>query len=91
MIADPADDQTVHLKPVTVANTDGIHAMLADGASVGQWVAINLPDGWGTAGGCSRQMGGRGQQRRYGQRPARDFDVGRPAGRRCYPDDLPAH
>jgi RND family efflux transporter MFP subunit len=44
MIADLGSDQTVHLRPVTVANTDGIHASLADGATVGQRVAINLPD-----------------------------------------------
>ncbi len=31
MIADLASDQTVHLRPVTVANTDGIVASLADG------------------------------------------------------------
>jgi membrane fusion protein (multidrug efflux system) len=44
MIADLASDQTVHLRPVTVANSDGIHASLADGATIGQRVAINLPD-----------------------------------------------
>jgi hypothetical protein len=44
MIADLGSDQTVHLRPVTVATTDGINASLADGATVGQRVAINLPD-----------------------------------------------
>jgi hypothetical protein len=34
----------VHFRPVTVANTDGIHALLAQGATIGQRVAINLPD-----------------------------------------------
>jgi hypothetical protein len=44
MIADLGSDETVHLQPVTVANTDGITASLAQGATVGQRVAINLPD-----------------------------------------------
>lgn len=44
MIADIGGDQTVHLRPVTVADSDGIKAALADGATVGQRVAINLPD-----------------------------------------------
>jgi membrane fusion protein (multidrug efflux system) len=44
MIADFASDQTVHLRPVTVASTDGIRATLSEGATVGQRVAINLPD-----------------------------------------------
>jgi RND family efflux transporter MFP subunit len=44
MIADLDSDQTVHLRPVTVANTDGIYASLAKGATIGQRVAINLPD-----------------------------------------------
>ncbi|HET6309291.1 MAG TPA: efflux RND transporter periplasmic adaptor subunit [Rhodopila sp.] len=44
MIANLDNDQTVHLRPVTVAQTDGIHALLAQGATVGQPVAINLPD-----------------------------------------------
>jgi membrane fusion protein (multidrug efflux system) len=50
MIADLGSDQTVHLRPVTVANTDGIHASLAQGATVGQRVAINLPDEVGDGG-----------------------------------------
>ncbi|MDR3532863.1 MAG: efflux RND transporter periplasmic adaptor subunit [Rhodopila sp.] len=50
MIADLDSDQTVHLRPVTVASTDGIHAMLAEGARVGQNVAINLPDEIGDGG-----------------------------------------
>jgi membrane fusion protein (multidrug efflux system) len=44
MIADLDSDQTVHFRPVTVANTDGVHALLAQGATIGQRVAINLPD-----------------------------------------------
>jgi membrane fusion protein (multidrug efflux system) len=44
MVADLASDQTVHLRPVTVATSDGINASLAEGATVGQRVAINLPD-----------------------------------------------
>jgi RND family efflux transporter MFP subunit len=43
-IADVGDDKIVHLLPVTVATTDGIHASLAEGAKVGQSVALNLPD-----------------------------------------------
>ena len=43
-IADLRDDKTVHLQPVKVASTDGINAMLSEGATVGQRVAINLPD-----------------------------------------------
>jgi membrane fusion protein, multidrug efflux system len=50
MIADLGGDQTVHLRPVTVANTDGIKASLAQGATVGQRVAINLPDEVGDGG-----------------------------------------
>jgi membrane fusion protein, multidrug efflux system len=44
MIAGLDSDQTVHLQSVTVANSDGIHASLAQGATIGQRVAINLPD-----------------------------------------------
>jgi membrane fusion protein (multidrug efflux system) len=44
MIAGLDSDQTVHLRPVTVASTDGIRASLAQGATIGQRVAINLPD-----------------------------------------------
>lgn len=43
-VADVGSDRTVHLRPVTVAATDGIVASLAEGASVGQRVALNLPD-----------------------------------------------
>jgi RND family efflux transporter MFP subunit len=50
LIADLASDQTVHLKPVTVASTDGIRAMLSEGATIGQQVAINLPDEVGDGG-----------------------------------------
>jgi RND family efflux transporter MFP subunit len=50
MIADLGSDQTVHLRPVTVANTDGIKASLSEGATIGQRVAINLPDEVGDGG-----------------------------------------
>jgi membrane fusion protein (multidrug efflux system) len=50
MIADLGSDQTVHLRPVTVASTDGIRAMLSQGATIGQRVAINLPDEVGDGG-----------------------------------------
>jgi RND family efflux transporter MFP subunit len=43
-IADVGSDQIVHLLPVTVAGTDGIHASLAQGATIGQRAALNLPD-----------------------------------------------
>jgi membrane fusion protein (multidrug efflux system) len=44
------DDKTVHLQPVKVASTDGTTAALADGATVGQRVALNLPDEVGDGG-----------------------------------------
>ena len=59
MIADLAGDQTVHLRPVTVANTDGINAMLSQGATVGEKVAINLPDEVGDGGRVQPVAGGR--------------------------------
>ncbi len=59
MIADLASDQTVHLRPVTVANTDGIVASLADGVTVGQQVAINLPDEVGDGARVQPQAVGR--------------------------------
>jgi len=43
-LPDLGADQIVHLLPVTVASTDGINAALAQGATIGQRVAINLPD-----------------------------------------------
>jgi RND family efflux transporter MFP subunit len=43
-VAAVGDDGQVHLRPVTVANTDGVMVTLADGASPGQKVALNLPD-----------------------------------------------
>jgi len=43
-LAAVGEDQTVHLSPVTVARTDGTSAALSDGATVGQRVALNLPD-----------------------------------------------
>jgi membrane fusion protein (multidrug efflux system) len=59
MVADLSSDQTVHLHPVTVANSDGIVASLADGATVGQHVAINLPDEVSDGGRVQPQTGGR--------------------------------
>lgn len=49
-IADIGRDNTVHLQPVTVADTDGISASLAEGAVVGHRVALNLPDEVGDGG-----------------------------------------
>ena len=43
-IADVRGDKTVHLLAVKVAGTDGTNATLAEGATVGQHVALNLPD-----------------------------------------------
>ena len=44
-VADVGKDSLVHMKSVKIANTDGIVASLADGARVGDRVALNLPDG----------------------------------------------
>ncbi len=44
-VADVDADSQVHLRPVKVAGTDGITASLADGATVGTRIALNLPDG----------------------------------------------
>jgi membrane fusion protein, multidrug efflux system len=44
MVASVGDDHTVHLRPVTIASTDGINAAIAEGATAGQQVALNLPD-----------------------------------------------
>jgi membrane fusion protein, multidrug efflux system len=49
-VADVGEDQVVHLLPVTVARTDGIKAAIADGAKLGQRVALNLPDEVGDGG-----------------------------------------
>ncbi len=43
-IAGVQDDHTVRMLPVKVAATDGIRASLAEGVTVGQRVALNLPD-----------------------------------------------
>ena len=43
-MADVGGDSLVHLQPVKVASTDGMGASLADGARVGDRVALNLPD-----------------------------------------------
>lgn len=39
-----ADDGLVHMRPVTVASTDGMRAMLAERAKLGDKIAANLPD-----------------------------------------------
>jgi RND family efflux transporter MFP subunit len=44
-VADIDADSLVHLRPVKIASTDGISASLADGATVGARIALNLPDG----------------------------------------------
>jgi RND family efflux transporter MFP subunit len=49
-IAGVGDDKTVHLVPVKVESTDGTNAALAEGATVGQRVALNLPDEVGDGG-----------------------------------------
>jgi RND family efflux transporter MFP subunit len=43
-VADVGGDNLVHLRPVKVASTDGTRASLAEGARVGDRVALNLPD-----------------------------------------------
>jgi membrane fusion protein, multidrug efflux system len=43
-IANVSGDNLVHLRPVKVATTDGLRASLAEGAQVGDRVALNLPD-----------------------------------------------
>jgi membrane fusion protein (multidrug efflux system) len=43
-IANVNGDNQVHLQPVKVATTDGTRASLAEGAQVGDRVALNLPD-----------------------------------------------
>jgi membrane fusion protein (multidrug efflux system) len=43
-IANVSGDNLVHLRPVKVATTDGLRAALAEGAQVGDRVALNLPD-----------------------------------------------
>jgi membrane fusion protein (multidrug efflux system) len=43
-IANVGGDNTVHIRPVKVASTDGLRASLAEGGQVGDRVALNLPD-----------------------------------------------
>jgi RND family efflux transporter MFP subunit len=43
-IANVGADSTVRLQPVKVADTDGMHASLAEGGRVGERVVLNLPD-----------------------------------------------
>jgi membrane fusion protein, multidrug efflux system len=49
-IANVSGDNLVHLQPVKVATTDGLRAALAEGAQVGDRVALNLPDEVGDGG-----------------------------------------
>ena len=49
-VAGVGDDSQVHLRPVTVASTDGMRVSLADGAKPGDKIAINLPDEVGDGG-----------------------------------------
>ena len=50
-IANIAGDNPVHLQPVKVATTDGTDVSLAEGARVGDRVALNLPDEVGDGSG----------------------------------------
>jgi membrane fusion protein (multidrug efflux system) len=43
-IANVTGDNTVRIRPVKVASTDGMRASLAEGGEVGERVALNLPD-----------------------------------------------
>jgi membrane fusion protein, multidrug efflux system len=43
-IANVTGDNTVRIRPVKVASTDGMRASLAEGGQVGERVALNLPD-----------------------------------------------
>ena len=43
-VAGVGDDSLVRMRPVKVASTDGIRVTLAEGAKLGDKVAINLPD-----------------------------------------------
>jgi multidrug efflux pump subunit AcrA (membrane-fusion protein) len=43
-VADVGNDGIVHLRPVKVTSTDGTMVSLADGARIGEQVAVNLPD-----------------------------------------------
>ena len=49
-IANVGGDNTVHIRPVKVASTDGLRASLAEGGQVGDRVALNLPDEVGDGG-----------------------------------------
>ena len=49
-IANVGGDNLVHLRQVKVATTDGLRAALAEGAQVGERVALNLPDEVGDGG-----------------------------------------
>jgi membrane fusion protein, multidrug efflux system len=43
-VADVGDDTVVHIRPVTLAHSDGMRIALRDGVKVGQRVALNVPD-----------------------------------------------
>jgi membrane fusion protein (multidrug efflux system) len=49
-VANVGGDSLVHFRPVKVASTDGMIASLAEGARVGEKVALNLPDEVGDGG-----------------------------------------
>jgi membrane fusion protein (multidrug efflux system) len=58
-VADVDADSVVHLRPVKVASTDGIRVSLADGATVGARIALNLPDDVGDGSRVRPVTGGR--------------------------------
>jgi membrane fusion protein, multidrug efflux system len=43
-VANIGGDKLVHFQPVKVATTDGVRVSLAEGARIGEHVALNLPD-----------------------------------------------
>jgi RND family efflux transporter MFP subunit len=43
-VADVGDDTVVHMRPVTLARSDGVLVSLRDGVKAGQRVALNVPD-----------------------------------------------
>jgi multidrug efflux pump subunit AcrA (membrane-fusion protein) len=43
-VADVGDDKVVHIRPVRLARSDGMVVGLRDGVTVGQRVALNVPD-----------------------------------------------
>jgi RND family efflux transporter MFP subunit len=43
-VADVGNDTVVHIRPVTLARSDGVRVELRDGVKAGQRVALNVPD-----------------------------------------------